>query len=205
MSDWSATMSTLSAVAGLDMTMPGDITFDSGTSYFGGNLTAFVNNGTIPSSRVDDMATRILAAWYLLGQDAASYPQPNFSAFFPDDEATNHRVDVQHDHHKIVRAMGSASVVLLKNERRALPLRRPRSLVIIGNDAGPGMAGPNQFVDQGGSDGALAMGWGSGCVMTAQGFKSIIRLTSGLICFLQDREFHVSYNSKPSTKHLTRL
>jgi len=41
----------------------------------------FVNNGTVPSSRVDDMATRILAAWYLLGQDAASYPQPNFSAF----------------------------------------------------------------------------------------------------------------------------
>ncbi|KAK2464117.1 hypothetical protein APHAL10511_003865 [Amanita phalloides] len=36
MSDWSATRSTLSAIAGLDMTMPGDLTFNSGTSYFGG-------------------------------------------------------------------------------------------------------------------------------------------------------------------------
>jgi len=39
------------------MTMPGDITFQSGDSYFGGNLTAFVNNGTIPEARVDDMGT----------------------------------------------------------------------------------------------------------------------------------------------------
>jgi hypothetical protein len=34
--------------------------------------------------------------------------------------------------------------------------------VLIGSDAGPGMAGPNQFSDQGGQDGVLAMGWGSG-------------------------------------------
>jgi hypothetical protein len=37
------------------MTMPGDITFSSGTSYFGANLTAYVRNGTIPEARVDDM------------------------------------------------------------------------------------------------------------------------------------------------------
>jgi beta-glucosidase len=41
------------------MTMPGDITFGSGDSYFGGNLTAYVNNGTIPESRVDDMGTNL--------------------------------------------------------------------------------------------------------------------------------------------------
>jgi hypothetical protein len=56
MSDWSATKSTISAITGLDMTMPGDIV--SGDSYFGGNLTAYVNNGTIPEARVDDMAVR---------------------------------------------------------------------------------------------------------------------------------------------------
>lgn len=49
------------AVWVLQMTMPGDITFSSGTSWFGGNLTAFVNNGSIPESRLDDMATRIIA------------------------------------------------------------------------------------------------------------------------------------------------
>jgi hypothetical protein len=33
----------------------GDITFLSGTTYFGKNLTTYVENGTIPLSRVDDM------------------------------------------------------------------------------------------------------------------------------------------------------
>jgi hypothetical protein len=37
------------------MTMPGDIVFYSGDSYFGGNLTAYVQNNTIPEARVDDM------------------------------------------------------------------------------------------------------------------------------------------------------
>jgi beta-glucosidase len=157
-------MSTLSAVAGLDMTMPGDVTSGSGDSYFGQNLTTFVNNGTIPLSRVDDMATRILAGWYLLGQDTPSYPKTNFNAFLPDDETTNERVDVQEDHYKLVREIGAASTVLLKNSRGALPLNKPRSLVLIGSDAGPGRAGPNQFADQGGSDGILAMGWGSGYI-----------------------------------------
>jgi len=58
MSDWQATRSTISAITGLDMTMPGDVLFSSGDSYFGGNLTAYVNNGTIPEARVDDMAVR---------------------------------------------------------------------------------------------------------------------------------------------------
>ena len=58
MSDWQATQSTISAITGLDMTMPGDILFGSDDSYFGGNLTAYVNNGTIPEARVDDMAVR---------------------------------------------------------------------------------------------------------------------------------------------------
>ena len=55
------------------MSMPGDITFNSGTSWWGAYLTAFVQNGTIARSRVDDMAERIIAAWYLLGQDK-NYP-----------------------------------------------------------------------------------------------------------------------------------
>lgn len=57
--------------------MPGDITFNSGTSWWGANLTAFVQNGTIDEHRVDDMAERILASWYLLGQDD-NYPEGAF-------------------------------------------------------------------------------------------------------------------------------
>ncbi|KAF8637156.1 hypothetical protein AX17_003060 [Amanita inopinata Kibby_2008] len=162
MSDWSATHSTLSAIDGLDMTMPGDIFFNSGTSYFGANLTQYVRNGTIPEARVDDMATRILAGWYLLGQDLPSYPSTNFDAFFPDNEATNEHIDVQDDHYKLVREIGASSTVLLKNERGALPFKKARTIVLIGSDAGPARAGPNGFSDRGGDDGILAMGWGSG-------------------------------------------
>lgn len=43
------------------MMMPGDIYFDSGTTYFGSNLTAYVNNGTIPEARVDDMGMSSLS------------------------------------------------------------------------------------------------------------------------------------------------
>lgn len=67
-------MSTISADRGLDvryflalhryvaqsfeqMSMPGDITFYSGNSYFGQNLTDAVNRGEINEGRVDDMGT----------------------------------------------------------------------------------------------------------------------------------------------------
>ena len=163
MSDWSAQHSTISAMTGLDMTMPGDITFDSGTSYFGQNLTDYVRKGIIPEARVDDMATRILAGWYLVGQDSPNYPATNFDAFHPLNEATNEHIDVQGDHGKLVREIDTASIVLLKNVNNALPLKKPRKLVLVGSDAAPAhIAGPNEFSDQGGVDGVLAMGWGSG-------------------------------------------
>src|SRR5882757_201613 len=44
MSDWSAQHSTISAMAGLDMSMPGHNLFGSPWSYFGANLTAYVQN-----------------------------------------------------------------------------------------------------------------------------------------------------------------
>ncbi|TDL23295.1 glycoside hydrolase family 3 protein [Rickenella mellea] len=162
MSDWSATHSTLSVMTGLDMTMPGDITFGSGTTYFGSNLTDYVLNGTIPESRIDDMATRIIAGWYHLHQDDKSFPAVNFNANKQLDQATNMHVDVQGDHFQIVRDIGSASTVLLKNVNGALPLNKPRSIVLIGSDAAPQPGGPGQFSDFGGDAGVLAIGWGSG-------------------------------------------
>ena len=67
MSDWAAQHSGVSsALAGLDMTMPGDTVFNSGRSYWGANLTIAMLNGTIPQWRLDDMATRIIAAWYVI-------------------------------------------------------------------------------------------------------------------------------------------
>jgi beta-glucosidase-like glycosyl hydrolase len=163
MTDWTAQHSTMSAMTGLDMSMPGYISFYSNASYFGANLTAYVKNGTIPVARVDDMATRILASWYLLGQDLPSYPKTNFNAFLPLDEATNEHIDVQDNHGELVRKIDTSSIVLLKNVNDALPLKKPRKLVLIGSDAAPAhIAGPNGFSDQGGIDGILAIGWGSG-------------------------------------------
>ncbi|KAH9936901.1 beta-glucosidase [Amylocystis lapponica] len=161
MSDWGAQMSTLSAVAGLDMSMPGDIALGSGTSWWGTNLTAFVLNDTIAEARLDDMATRILAGWYLLGQDQ-NYPNVSFNAFLPNLASENAHVDVQGDHYKLVREIGAASAVLLKNTPGALPLSKPRSVVLVGSDAGDAPMGPNGFADRGGDAGVLAMGWGSG-------------------------------------------
>ena len=100
MSDWTATHSgVLSANSGLDMTMPGDVTFDSFTSFFGGNLTTAVNNGSVEMARVDDMAERIMSAYFLLGQDQ-DYPAVNFDAFRRLSEENNSHVDVQGDHYQ---------------------------------------------------------------------------------------------------------
>ncbi|ESK82144.1 glycoside hydrolase family 3 protein [Moniliophthora roreri MCA 2997] len=165
MSDWRATMSTISAITGLDMTMPGGITLESGTgSYFGGNLTAYVQNGTIPEARVDDMATRIVAAWYLLSQDSDDYPPVNFDSYDPFNLETNEHIDVQNDHADLVRRIGAASTILLKNTDGALPLAgKERSVFLAGSDAGPAKIGPNRYANHHGlADGPLAVGWGSG-------------------------------------------
>ncbi|GMK57421.1 hypothetical protein CspeluHIS016_0402550 [Cutaneotrichosporon spelunceum] len=125
MSDWGATHSGVLAVtSGLDMDMPGDINFDNGqSSYFGANLTEAVRNGSVSVDRLDDMAQRIVAAWYLVGQDK-KYPAVNFDSFGD----KNEHVDVQDDHYKLIRQMGAASTVLLKNKNHALPLKKPRSI-----------------------------------------------------------------------------
>ncbi len=63
MSDWQAQHAGVStALAGLDMTMPGDTLFNTGYTYWGTNLTLAVVNGTVPEWRIDDLALRIMAA-----------------------------------------------------------------------------------------------------------------------------------------------
>ncbi|PPQ70745.1 hypothetical protein CVT24_000856, partial [Panaeolus cyanescens] len=160
MSDWWATHSTQSVNKGLDMTMPGDITLGSGTTYFGDVLYNAVQSGSVPQSRIDDLATRILAGWYLLGQDSG-YTALNFDSWNVNDPFNQH-VNVQGDHkNSLIRTIGAASTVLLKNTGNTLPLKNPRSIAIIGNGAGPGSKGPNGYEDRAGTDGVLAMGNGT--------------------------------------------
>ena len=159
MSDWGANHATHSATNGLDMTMPGAIQADGTDEFFGSSLVEAVRNGTVQRERLEDMATRIVAAWFAMGQDS-DYPDVNFNAFSPNGTINKH-VDVQEDHYQLIRKIGAASTVLLKN-LGSLPLRHPRSLVLIGSDAGPSLNGPNYYQDRAGIDGIVAQGWGSG-------------------------------------------
>ena len=45
-------------------------------------------------------------------------------------------VDVRDEHQQIIRVLGAAGTVLLKNVNRTLPLKAPRTIGIFGNDAG---------------------------------------------------------------------
>ena len=116
-----------------------------------------VNNGTVPEARLDDMVRRILAAWYMNGQDQG-YPPVEFVSW---NNGTG-GPDVQANHKQVVRSIARDGIVLLKNDNNTLPLKKPSSLAIIGSDAIVNPAGPNACADRGCDNGTLAMGWGSG-------------------------------------------
>ncbi|OTA87828.1 glycoside hydrolase family 3 protein [Hypoxylon sp. CO27-5] len=149
MTDWNAQHSTAeSATSGLDMTMPGS-DFNGGSIFWGSKLSHAVSSGQVPQSRLDDMVRRILASFYLLGQDSG-YP------------AINLRANVQGTHKTNIRATARDGIVLLKNEDNILPLKKPSKLGLVGSAAVVNPQGMNSCTDQGCNTGALGMGWGSG-------------------------------------------
>ncbi|KAI5809482.1 glycoside hydrolase family 3 protein [Pyronema omphalodes] len=185
-SDWIAQRSGVASVlAGLDMTMPGDgRVFADGNSYWGSELTTAVLNGSVPLSRVDDMALRIIATWYSMGQDSPSYPRPNFSSwfrlpqgpkYFGSDEAgkkagitINNYTNVRSNHSSLARQIAAESIVLLKNTNNTLPFgsgtNARKSLMVLGEGAMGNKNGVNSCIDRGCNDGTLGQGWGSGSV-----------------------------------------
>ncbi|KAL9080423.1 MAG: hypothetical protein Q9157_000808 [Trypethelium eluteriae] len=114
-----------------------------------------------------------MASFFYLGQDE-NFPELNFAqGYLPtfgyeyptakvDYTQVNEHVDVRDAHAQTIRAVGSNSIVLLKNVNETLPLSAPRQMAVIGEDAGPSMYGPNGCSDRGCDNGTLAMGWGSG-------------------------------------------
>ncbi|CAO2651219.1 Nn.00g095160.m01.CDS01 [Neocucurbitaria sp. VM-36] len=143
-SDWLAQRAGVaSALAGLDMTMPGDgLRWAKGDSLWGAELTRAVLNGSVPVERVDDMVTRVVASWYQVGQDKWDALGPNFSSWTndrigklhegsPSDTSmgvVNKFVNVQGEgkdaHGHLVRRIAAEGTVLLKNEGKLLPLDR---------------------------------------------------------------------------------
>ncbi len=119
-SDWSATTTTVpSALAGLDLVMPGP------DGPWADKLLAAVRNGSVPESAIDDKVTRILAmARRLGGFDGRSAAAP-LELIDP----------------ALLRTVTSSSFVLLSNRRALLPLDRAalKSVALIG---------PNVFAPQ---------------------------------------------------------
>jgi beta-glucosidase len=180
MSDWLGTHSGVPAIeAGLDMNMPGGINFLTPTpTYWGANITTALSNGSLVESRLDDMVRRVMTPYYFLGQDQG-FPtvDPSGAAlnfFSPDswvDEfvlnGTTNR-DVRANHASLIRELGAAGTVLLKNERSALPLISPKNIAVFGNDAGDFTYGEYSLnialgADAGNAEfGTLPVGGGSG-------------------------------------------
>lgn len=102
-----------------------------------------------------------------MGQDKG-FPAVNFDYNTEDDyyegQLVNEHVNVQGNHGQLIREIGAASTVLLKNTKNALPINfsKVKNLAIIGSDAGPNPDGPNSCGDRGCDQGTLAIGWGSG-------------------------------------------
>lgn len=124
-SDWVAQHTGIaSANAGLDVVMPN-------AGYWGKNLTDAVTNGSVSTDRLDDMATRVLAAWYYADQQH-SYPSPSIYTSTQKHFAVD---GVAADHADLIAQIGAAGTVLVKNVNGTLPFKKPRFLCVYGYDA----------------------------------------------------------------------
>jgi len=73
----------------------------------------------------------------------------------------NRHVNAQADHAQLIREVAAKSTVLLKHERAVLPLKKPRTIAVIGEDAFDAEGGPNACDDNRCYRGTLTMGYGS--------------------------------------------
>ncbi|KAJ5137143.1 hypothetical protein N7448_005697 [Penicillium atrosanguineum] len=128
MTDWGAQHAGIaSANAGLDMVMPA-------SDMWGDNLTIAIKNGSMEASRLDDMATRIMATWFQLNQNEGI---PNPGIGMPSDvNAPHQRVIGKSVDSKDTLLQGAIEGhVLVKNINAALPLKAPNLVSVFGYDA----------------------------------------------------------------------
>lgn len=105
--------------AGIDMVMVPD-----DWKAFIANTTAQVKSGEIPLARIDDAVARILRVKLRAG---LFDHKPSDSRYAGDARAVQHR--------DLARRAVRESLVLLKNEGKALPLRRDARVLVVGKSA----------------------------------------------------------------------
>ncbi|OBT72903.1 hypothetical protein VF21_07796 [Pseudogymnoascus sp. 05NY08] len=129
-SDWGAQHAGIaSAEGGLDMAMPNGGFF---WGKDGSNLTTMVRNGSIPEARLTDMATRIVAAWYQLGQDR-DFPPVSLPLLY---NVSHKAVNARDPASKPILLQGAIEGhVLVKNVNKTLPFKKPKLLSLFGYDA----------------------------------------------------------------------
>ena len=102
-----------------------DVIFQSSYPQYRPYLAAF-QGGTIPSATIDAAVRRVLRAKFQLGLFEQPYVNADSAGYW------NHNAD----HRELALDAARESVVLLKNDHAALPLRRSiGSIAVIGTDA----------------------------------------------------------------------
>jgi beta-glucosidase len=190
------------------MDMPGGLPSSENdpASYFGHNITMAIHNGSLSEARLNDMIARIMTPYFYLRQNSG-YPtvDPASSAlnsFSPQSNSQFHFVlngtknrDVRQDHATLIRNLGAASVVLLKNSNRALPLSAPAVIGVFGNDAADftdGLYPAGGFGSVGYNIGTLAVGGGSGSgrfsyiVSPLEAIKARAAQDGGIVQYITD-------------------
>ncbi len=88
------------------------------------NLKALVNEGKVPMSRIDDAVTRILRVKFALGlMDKGRSPLADRSL---------HKSFGSAEHRKVARQAVRESLVLLKNEKKVLPISKSAPRIHVG-------------------------------------------------------------------------
>ncbi|KAK1447353.1 glycosyl hydrolase family 3 N terminal domain-containing protein [Colletotrichum melonis] len=206
MSDWFATHSGAESINnGLDMNMPGPIghaQIVSGETYWGPNITDMIKNGSVTENRLDEMIRLIMTQYYLFDQDSSDYPTVDPSIVFTIAAQSNlldllpfqppPSRDVQGDHGKLIRKLGAVATVLLKNLNGTLPLKKPTSIGVFGNDAADPADG--LVFGAGFEIGTLSVGGGSGTgrhtylISPLEAIKAKARTTGARVQYILDNK-----------------
>lgn len=158
-----------------------------GSQYWGTQLETAVTNGSVSLARLDDMATRIIASWYQMGQDSDDFATPGFGIPY-DLSAPHEKVVGWNSSFKDVLYQGALeSHVLVKNSNNTLPLKSPQLISVFGYSAKT----PDAFgkSSNGWNSGSYPLGandtfeidvpWGSGTLSSGSGIAINGTLVSG--------------------------